>query len=93
MEASTHIDKWDREAIEAALHNPRPGNALAVALADAIRTFGEQIASQASQTGRFPTRFQLRKPANPFDEAVVGLTLSQLAETLGQSIEVDWLSI
>ena len=91
MEALTHLNKWDREAIEAALHNPHPGNALAIALADAMRKFSEQIAEQATQRGRFPTRLQLLKPATPFDEAVVGLTLGQLAGMLGQSIDVDWL--
>ena len=92
MEAPPHVDKWDREAIEAALHNPHPGNALAIAIADAIRSFGEKIVERAAQTGRFPTRLQLPKPSSPFDEAVVGLTLSQLADLLGQRIEVDWFS-
>jgi hypothetical protein len=85
------FDRDDREIILAALKDPDPENPIALALAERIADFTDNLAAQAGRNGKWPAELLLYKPETAFDDIVIRLTLQTIADELGHVITINWL--
>jgi len=63
------FDRNDRKAIEDALTDANPNNAIALAVATRIEAFTLNLVRQAERNGKWPTSLLLCRPETAFDES------------------------